>query len=798
MTSKAKDSTFEKVALVFGISGDQGQSVASGLIATGSYHQVYGATRDLTKDHVEAIAKHMSVPVKADEDIGENNIASGSVAKHVTIIEADLNNVACLRQTFHRTRATDIFLVTTTDVPTEGAAMGSFHESEELECASIKSFFDVLVEIHEGNNMEMERHVVFSTLDNVRGLVEWLQKHKSRASSSSAADDLSNMKPLDDGAMCPNYSGKARGGEYALSLIHGIADPWKTPPHTTTTSESLKSPWVNPAAPTQSIIPGLTVTLITLPFLHTNFALSAAPLPATNDGRTTQWSISACLGDPSHPLDMFSVSDLRYIVPTLFQQYKKYQGQTIKLSGEKITMDKVAYQFAELFGKDVVYSPLTLKEMSSLDIPEASAFAQMCRYLASPFADHDLEETKAIMSLCGKEPQTFQDWLLSHSDKDAFEKVGLTLDGEWQPFCLKKYDCFAANLIFFLNKPLASPIQCVTVFNATSMQGKSVIKGLLADTRKQYMIRACISGDVTQDDSQQSQAAKQLQSLEPDHIAIHYANLDDVDSCTRALQGSEGAFVVADFHHCHTQLPKDLEREQQEERHARVVIDACALSGSVNHLVLSTMEPADDVGNELKESVDSKPLLDIKARMAAYGRAKHISMTYVIMPVYSEHFFRALADKIRNGKESDYKKDSMDDESTDEKVVCMSTEELGIAVANIFDSYEVYAGHEIGLVADILTLEKATEIVEQVFFESPSSGLGPIQEGSDEKISKLHSDYRLDIVAKDLGQMFRCYSKTDYVKQRAILELVPDAKPFKGWLEANRDNTEFREMLGLR
>ena len=99
---------------------------------------------------------------------------------------------------------------------------------------------------------------------------------------------------------------------------------------------------------------------------------------------------------------------------------------------------------------------------------------------------------------------------------------------------------------------------------------------------------------------------------------------------------------------------------------------------------------------------------------------------------------------------------------------------------------------------DVLSFEEATKIINQVFFGSISSR--PQDTFAD--ISKSHSDYRFDIVAKDLGQMFRCYSKTDAVKHRdsiaKTLELVPDAKPFKRWLEENRDNAEFREILGLR
>lgn len=100
-----------KVALVFGISGDQGQAVATGLLTTGSYRLVYGATRDVSPEHVDTIAKHISVPVRREDEV----LPVGGVAEYVTIIEADLNSAASIKDAFVRTRATDIFLVTTTD-----------------------------------------------------------------------------------------------------------------------------------------------------------------------------------------------------------------------------------------------------------------------------------------------------------------------------------------------------------------------------------------------------------------------------------------------------------------------------------------------------------------------------------------------------------------------------------------------------------------------------------------------------------------------------------------------------------
>jgi hypothetical protein len=55
----------------------------------------------------------------------------------------------------------------------------------------------------------------------------------------------------------------------------------------------------------------------------------------------------------------------------------------------------------------------------------------MCVYWSSEFGNRgDVEVTREIVAEVGREPQTFGDWLLTHSDEEAFERVGLTVDGE--------------------------------------------------------------------------------------------------------------------------------------------------------------------------------------------------------------------------------------------------------------------------------------------------------------------------------------------------------------------------------
>lgn len=311
-----------KVAIISGISGEQGQHVARGLI-NASYSKVFGVTHSI-EDHFEDVKRSLK-----DSNIEitlDSNNDKGDAKQSVILLEANMSNPVELRNIFQVTQAQgsffDIFLVTTTDFPPAESADASLHDCEEHEFQTIKTFFDIIKDFHAQQlimNTDVHRHIVFSTQDNVHDLVVWLQEHETE-------DFLATMKPLDDGGIVPHLTGKGRGGEYAISLLH----------------------WMNKAGQIQTVFPGLSLTLITLPFLHSNFTACAVPLPTcyAPSGQVIQWSIEAPLGHPTnHQLDMMSVSDLKYIVPMIFQYNKQYHGINLRLSAEKITMDQVAFQF---------------------------------------------------------------------------------------------------------------------------------------------------------------------------------------------------------------------------------------------------------------------------------------------------------------------------------------------------------------------------------------------------------------------------------------------------------------------
>jgi len=672
---------------------------------------VFGASCAQGRSVVEGLLQSDYYPVYG----ACSDVSSGSAVEvsnmGAILMELSVEDSQKVEKSLIDTKAQAIFLVTKTEMP---PASVSFKRAEEKECETIKGFFDSLVKVHRKDGIE--RHVVFSTQDIVE----------------ERADD--SLEPLADGSVVAHYSGKGRGGEYGATVCKEVD--------------------------------GLSLTLVTCPFLHSNFKGYAIPLP--NDGET-EWSISVSFGNAT--IDMFSYRDLMYLVPNIFEDVKLYDQVNLRVSSEKLNMYDVASIFGDIFGKNVVYNPLTIKEMSALPLPSAPALAQMCAYLMNENSAHDVEVTEAAMF--PRKPQLFRDWLLTNSDAKEYEEVGLAVDAE--------------------------PILEVVVFNATGRQGTSVVKGLLADNRKNYTIRATTRNP-------NSTKAKQLQELDPRRITLVEVNLNDAVSCRKAVDGADGVFLVTDYFEGADGDPIT------EELHAVNVIDACEASKTVKHLVFSTLESVQEMNHhyklgfpEIEDSKGRKSVIhsfDAKARAANYARSKKLSCTYVLMPVYTESFFDLM---IPEEKIVDNKKSLTLTIPKEENLgfMCMSVDELGPCVANIFDSYQVYAGHEIGLVTDFVTIEEVAEKITNTFFEEEDS------EGNKTTITIEKKDVTVEqwvekqeTAAKDLGQMFKYFSKMDAVKRRRsiakTLELLPDVNRFEKWMEKNKYNKSFREKLGVR
>jgi hypothetical protein len=193
------------------------------------------------------------------------------------------------------------------------------------------------------------------------------------------------------------------------------------------------------------------------------------------------------------------------------------------------------------------------------------------------------------------------------------------------------------------------------------------------------------------------------------------------------------------------------------------------------------------------------PHFDEKAKAAAYARMKYLSCTYVLMPYYTEKIIELLAAETHINEDTGEEELVMLVPDEELKLMTMSVEELGPAVANIFDSYQLYAGREIGLVTDYVTISEAVKVVIATMYRKEDSAGNVVLPKVNKKETKVEKWIEK---TEDLGQMFSYYARTDAVKKRRsvveTLQLLPDARPIWQWLEDNKNNQSMLQKLGIR
>eukprot|EP00814_Leptocylindrus_danicus_P009711 CAMPEP_0116011846 /NCGR_PEP_ID=MMETSP0321-20121206/4795_1 /TAXON_ID=163516 /ORGANISM="Leptocylindrus danicus var. danicus, Strain B650" /LENGTH=766 /DNA_ID=CAMNT_0003481125 /DNA_START=108 /DNA_END=2408 /DNA_ORIENTATION=+ len=744
-----------RAAVVFGASSEQGRAVIEGLVDAG-FGKIYGVTSHLT------YASRLLARYKHEHHILKNR---------VYLLECGggaLSNPQQVKQVLSETQARYIFLVTATDLPRHAHTEGC-REAENMEYDAIRSFFDVLVEVYKEDGLE--RNVVFSSHEDVRAMC-MLDNHP--AAAAAAAGERLSIPPLEDGSVVPNFSGKGRGAEYGLQLL--------------------------------SDYPDLTLSIITLPFLYSNFLALCCPLP---DKGRTEWQISACLGDDA--IDMFSEHDLSFIVPEIFENPSIYSQCNLKLTAGAARLNDIAESFSAFFGKDVIYNPLTYQEMANLSIPTAACMAQMCHFFAScggstPSYSKDVAESLMLPTL--RRPQTFEEWLLVHGNAREFQEVGLTAK--------------------------AVPIISVCVFDADTVEGINVAESLLKNDNIRSVTAVFSDFD--------SEPARRLYAIDPERVRLaSISETRDEKSLKKLLEGIDGVFMIIDVSDAGI-----LHRDEGEELHAINVIDACEMC-SVRHIIFCTTESIVEMQHELKwpSSDDekagddessfkstklSKPLrsitqieaylheqlqkhpqkvfIDAKARIAAYAKSERITVTFVILPLYPENFFDLVTKAGVVTNNVDDAAMHFAPEKEESLLACMSVQDLGRAVARIFDFYEEYAGHEIGLATDFITIREVAQVVREIFFESRIDNKDDTSANDTNRIVQIqhvHDQMQVEGTGNriiDLGAIFGFCSQSDAVRKRhsiaKVLNLCPEPTTFKMWMNENKYNPAFREKLGLR
>lgn len=77
----------------------------------------------------------------------------------------------------------------------------------------------------------------------------------------------------------------------------------------------------------------------------------------------------------------------------------------------------------------------------------------------------------------------------------------------------------------------------ITVLGATGAQGSGLVRAILNDPKKRFDVRAIT----------RNPAGEKAEALKSSGAEVVYADLDDVESLTKAFTGTYGVFAVTNF-----------------------------------------------------------------------------------------------------------------------------------------------------------------------------------------------------------------------------------------------------------
>ncbi len=230
------------------------------------------------------------------------------------------------------------------------------------------------------------------------------------------------------------------------------------------------------------------------------------------------------------------------------------------------------------------------------------------------------------------------------------------------------------------NKPL------ISVYGATSKQGRSVVSTLLKSDR--FRVRA-----ITR--NRHSKSARSLEQLGAD-ITIVSAGLGHKKELVTAFTGADGVFLMT---------PAFDPRDDMELALGKELADA-AVEANAGHIVFSTLENVEKRTNGRKFS----PHFTNKALVADYIRDRTVSHSFVMLAFFYTNFLEYYAPRIEDGKlimpiyfPEDFRAPFVD-----------PVTETGPAVLELFSYPDRYNGRTLPVVGDIISPREMVETFERV------------------------------------------------------------------------------------
>lgn len=301
----------------------------------------------------------------------------------------------------------------------------------------------------------------------------------------------------------------------------------------------------------------------------------------------------------------------------------------------------------------------------------------------------------------------------------------------------------------------------ILVIGATVAQGGGVARALLASG--QFAVCALTRNP-------NSENAQQLKAL---GVEVRQGDLNDLQSLVHAMQGIYGVFAVTNFWEV---VSTEIEKQQ-----AKNIADACYTSG-IEHVIWSTLEdtrdyiPEDYAAMPMLEDVYRVPHLDCKNEANAYF-AK-VPTTYLITSFFWDNLITfGMSPKKNTQGTYDYVM-PFDDKFLAGHVA----EDIGKAVAPMFEDPERFINTTVGIQTEALTLAQMSQIIAEEL--NVEVNYIPIDADSFRRFPFAG--------AEEIGnnfQYFRDFNEAFLqLRSKSLMhELNPDAMGFRDFVRHNKD-----------
>jgi uncharacterized protein YbjT (DUF2867 family) len=298
----------------------------------------------------------------------------------------------------------------------------------------------------------------------------------------------------------------------------------------------------------------------------------------------------------------------------------------------------------------------------------------------------------------------------------------------------------------------------ITVFGATGAQGGGLARAILADSSGEFSLRA-----VTR--KPEGEAARTLAASGAQVVS---ADLDDVASLRRALQGAHGAFCVTNYWE-HMSPEKEIAQ-------ARNLAEASKASG-VAHVIWSTLEdtrlrvPLTDERMPTLHAHFKVPHFDTKGSSDAFFDPSHT--TFLATSFYWDNLiYFGMGPKPMDSGQLGFVLPM-----GDKKLPGIAAEDIGKCAFGVFKRGAATLGQHIGIAGEHLTgAQMASALARALEQEVVHQAVEP----------KVYRSFGFP-GADDLGNMFQYKGEfeSEYCRARSVNEsrsLNPDLLTFAAWL----------------